>query len=206
MFLYIEYGDKEKDYLKKRDPVLGKAIDKYGHIYRATEDDLFASVVTHIVGQQISMAAQKTILKRLVEKVGSIEVSKIATLDEASLQIIGITFRKASYIKEFADKVITGEFDINSLHLKDDQEVIKELTLLNGIGVWTAEMIMLFCMQRPDVISYGDLAIRRGMMNLYGYDKLDKKLFDKHRSLYSPYGSIASLYLWAVSKEVKGVI
>ena len=80
-----------------------------------------------------------------------------------------------------------------------DQEAIEALSSLNGIGVWTAEMILLFCMQRSDVFSYGDLAILRGLRMVYHHRKIDKKLFEKYRRRFSPYCSVASLYLWAVS-------
>ena len=80
-----------------------------------------------------------------------------------------------------------------------DEEVIKELSSLKGIGVWTAEMLLLFCMQRPDIVSFGDLAIIRGMRMLYRHREIDRKKFDRYRKRYSPYGSVASLYLWAIS-------
>jgi len=77
--------------------------------------------------------------------------------------------------------------------------VIARLSALRGIGVWTAEMILIFSLQRPDVVSWGDLGIRRGMMTLYGRDDLDRAAFDRYRARYSPFGSVASLYLWRVA-------
>ena len=82
---------------------------------------------------------------------------------------------------------------------KPDEEVIRELSALKGIGVWTAEMILLFCMQRPDVFSYDDLAIQRGLRMVYHHRKIDRKLFEKYRRRFSPYCSVASLYLWAAA-------
>lgn len=73
------------------------------------------------------------------------------------------------------------------------------MSALKGIGVWTAEMLMMFCMQRPDVFSFGDLAIHRGLRMLYHHRKIDKKLFEKYRRRFSPCGTAASLYLWAVA-------
>lgn len=80
-----------------------------------------------------------------------------------------------------------------------DEEAVEALSSLKGVGVWTAEMILLFCMQRPDILSFGDLAIQRGMRMVYHHRKIDKKLFEKYRRRLSPYGSTASLYFWAVS-------
>ena len=88
---------------------------------------------------------------------------------EANLQSLGISFRRAEYITDFAKKVHTGEFDLISIGEKPDEEVILELSALKGIGVWTAEMLLLFCLQRPNVFSYGDLAILRGMRMVYRY-------------------------------------
>jgi len=115
------------------------------------------------------------------------------------LQQFGITFKKAGYIKSVAQKIITNEFDINSLHSLSDEEVCAKLSELNGIGVWTAEMLMIFSMQRPNVLSYGDLAILRGLRMVYHHRKIDKTQFNKYWKRYTPYASIASLYLWAVA-------
>ncbi|MCD8332887.1 MAG: DNA-3-methyladenine glycosylase 2 family protein, partial [Clostridiales bacterium] len=80
-----------------------------------------------------------------------------------------------------------------------DEEAIAELTALSGVGGWTAEMILLFCMQRPDVFSYDDLAIRRGLQMVYHHRSISRQLFEKYRRRFSPYGSVASLYLWEVA-------
>ena len=110
-----------------------------------------------------------------------------------------MTFKKAEYITDFAVKVQNGAFDPEEIWKKSDDEAIAELSALQGIGVWTAEMILLFCMQRPNVFSYGDLAILRGMRMVYHHRKIDRKLFEKYRRRLSPYCSVASLYFWAVA-------
>ena len=80
-----------------------------------------------------------------------------------------------------------------------DAEVCAKLSELDGIGVWTAEMLMLHSLQRPDVLSFGDLAVQRGLRMLYHHRKITRPLFEKYRRRYSPYGSVACIYLWAVS-------
>lgn len=100
---------------------------------------------------------------------------------------------------DFTEKVREGSFDISALDHMTDEQVIQELSSLKGIGVWTAEMIMTFCMQRPDAVSYGDLAIIRGMRMLYRHKEIDKAKFERYRKRYSPYGTVASLYLWAIA-------
>lgn len=197
--MYIEYGEKETAYLKKKDKKLGEAIDQIGHIYRKADTDLFSSVVHHIVGQQISTAAQQTIWQRMLDGMGTVTAAGICQLEMDSLQKFGITYRKAEYIKDFAEKVDSGQFDLEALAGKSDKEVAEELSSLKGIGVWTAEMIMTFCMQRPDILSFGDLAIHRGMRMLYHHREIDRKRFETYRRRYSPYGTVASLYLWAIA-------
>ncbi|NLK00600.1 MAG: DNA-3-methyladenine glycosylase 2 family protein [Clostridia bacterium] len=197
--MYFQYGIKETEYLKGRDPLLDRAVDKIGHIYREVDDDIFSSVIRHIIGQQISTPAQETIWKRLRDKIGAVNVDNIYTLQEDELQRLGITFRKAGYIRGFAKMVKDGELSIESLRGMSDNEVIKELTTVKGIGPWTAEMVLTFSLQRPDVVSHGDLAIRRGMMMLYGLEDISREEFRKYKRLYSPYGTVASLYLWAIA-------
>jgi DNA-3-methyladenine glycosylase II len=197
--MYFKYGSEEIAYLKSKDKQLGEAIDRIGLIRRPVESDLFCSVVRQIIGQQISTAAQRTIWQRLCEKMGNVSAETICSLELTALQEIGITFKKAGYIKELAEKVKTGEFNLQALHDLPDPEVIRELSSLRGVGIWTAEMVMIFCMQRPDVVSYGDLAIHRGMRMLYHHRNIDRKKFDKYARRYSPHGTVAGLYLWAIA-------
>jgi 3-methyladenine DNA glycosylase/8-oxoguanine DNA glycosylase len=109
--------------------------------------------------------------------------------------------RKATYIKNLAQNVLNGELNIDELYSLSDEEVIKILSAQNGIGIWTAEMLMIFSMERPNILSFGDLAIRRGICNLYHHKELTKTQFERYKKRYSPYGSVASLYLWALSVE-----
>lgn len=197
--MYFRYGEKEIEYLKSRDKKLASAMDRIGHVYRETDVDLFSSVVHHIIGQQISTAAQKTIWERLSAKLNKVDAAGILSLNRDELQSVGMTYKKADYILDFAGKVQNGSFNIEALEEMTDEQVIRELSSLKGIGVWTAEMIMTFCMQRPDVVSYGDLAIIRGMRMLYRHREIDKEKFIRYRKRYSPYGTVASLYLWAIA-------
>lgn len=192
------YGEKEIDYLKKADPALSVIIDEIGLIERSVIPDLFISLVNSIVAQQISTKAADTVWGRVMEKFGVIspETFHNAPLDE--IQQCGMSMRKANYIKDTATKVFSGDLNIEGLYELSDEEVIKKLCELNGIGVWTAEMTLIFCMQRPNVMSWGDLGIQRGLRMLHRHKKIDKKLFQKYKCLYSPYASVASLYLWEI--------
>jgi DNA-3-methyladenine glycosylase II len=197
--LFFQYGKREIDYLKGRDKILGAAIDRIGRIKRPIDTDLFSSVIHHIIGQQISSAAQKTVWERITGETGTITEDVICGLGVEEIQSFGMTFRKAEYIKDFARKVKCGELNMGGLKNRPDDEVIEELSKLKGVGRWTAEMIMIFCLQRPDILSYHDLAIHRGLRMLYHHRSINKKLFEKYRRRYSPCNTVASLYLWSIA-------
>ena len=107
--------------------------------------------------------------------------------------------RKATYILEFTQKVLSGEFDLEALTELPDEEVIARLSSLKGIGRWTAEMLLLFTLLRPNVLSFDDLGIQRGLRMVYRHRRIDKKQFARIQRRLSPYGSVASLYFWEVA-------
>lgn len=197
--MHFEYGETEITYLKSKDAKLAEVIDNLGFVEREIDTDLFSAVVHHIIGQQISTKAQTTIWQRMQDALAEVNAETILSAGVSDLQALGISFRKAEYITDFARKVHTGEFDIEAVSQMSDTDAISALSSLKGIGVWTAEMILLFCMQRPDIFSYDDLAIQRGLRMVYHHRRIDRKLFEKYRRRFSPYCSVASLYLWAVS-------
>jgi len=195
----FEYGQKEIDYLKRRDKKLGSAIDTIGMIKREITSDPFTALVSSVVSQQISKKAAETVWNRLANLLGSITPECIVQADRSEIQGCGMSERKAGYIKGIADAAISGTVDFCTLHTLSDEEIIKKLSSLHGVGVWTAEMLLIFSLSRPDVVSYKDLAICRGMMNLYGIKDLSKEKFERYKKRYSPYGTVASLYFWAIS-------
>ena len=192
------YGETELLYLRKKDKKLGMAIDRIGMIKRQVNPDVFSSLVESIISQQISSKAAATVCKKL-NGLSQMLPEKLYALDQNEIQACGMTMRKAGYIKGLATHYVEKTIDFDSLELMSDGEIIEILTKIDGIGVWTVEMLLIFSLQRPDVVSYGDLAIRRGMMNLYGHKEIKKERFLRYAKRYSPYGSVASLYLWESS-------
>lgn len=197
--MYFAYGEEETDYLKKKDKRMAEVIDRIGHVERKVDTDLFSAVVHHIVGQQISTKAQETIWQRMLSALGEVNAETVLAAGVSKLQSLGMTFRKAEYITDFAEKVHTGVFSLDAVAHMDDEDAIRALSSLKGIGVWTAEMILLFCLQRPDIFSYDDLAIQRGLRMVYHHREIDRRLLEKYRRRFHPYCSVASLYLWAVA-------
>ena len=196
--MFFQYDETATDYLKRKDKRLGAVIDALGHIDRTVDTDLFAAVVHHIIGQQISTKAQETLWRRMQDGLGEVTAETLLAAGRDRIQSFGTTFKKADYILAFAQRVHDGTFDIAAVEQMTDEDAIAALVALPGIGVWTAEML-LFCLQRPDILSYGDLAILRGMRMVYHHRKIDKKKFEMYRRRLSPYGSVASLYFWAVA-------
>ncbi|MBR1761273.1 MAG: DNA-3-methyladenine glycosylase 2 family protein [Schwartzia sp.] len=196
---YFRYGEKEISYLKSKDKKLAAVIDAVGPIRRALDTDLFSAVVRHIVGQQISNKALAAVWGRLSEGLRTVDAATVLAAGEERLHGFGMSFRKAAYIMEFARKVEAGEFRLGALKKLGDEDAVAALTALSGIGVWTAEMILLFSLERPDVLSFGDFAIRRGLRMVYRHRDISREQFERYRHRFSPYGSVASLYLWAVA-------
>ena len=195
----FEYGEAEIEWLKSRDPALRAAMERIGPIRRKIVPDLFMALVNVIVGQQISSKAQATIWGRMLALIPAMTPEAVGATPAEKLQACGISFRKTSYIKEIASAVLNGDLDLRVLQTLPDDEVCERLSRLKGIGVWTAEMLMIFSMQRKDVLSWGDLAIIRGLRMLHRHRKITPTLFAKYKRRYSPYATIASLYLWAIA-------
>ena len=197
----FNYGEKEMKYLKGMDPLLGDEIERLGMIERMIIPDLFPALIYAVIGQQISQKASRTIWGRMQEKFDEITSEFIANVPLEDIRQCGMPASKAGYIKGIAEKIANKEFDLNSLYDLPDSEAIKKLSTLNGIGVWTAETLLLNSMERPNVISYGDISIRRGIMKLYNLSELKREQFNVYKNRYAPYASVASLYLWKISYE-----
>ena len=195
---YFEYGESEITHLSKKDKKLGAAIAEIGLIKRSVNPDLFSALIESIVAQQISSKAAITVNGKLAALCG-MDPLRLHGLSTEEIQSCGMSMRKAGYIKNVTEAVVNKAIDIDAFPGQSDEEIIKTLTAIKGVGVWTAEMLLIFSLQRPDVVSYGDLAIRRGMQRLYGLKELSRERFLKYAKRYSPYGSVASLYLWELS-------
>ncbi len=198
---FFAYGQREIEYLQDVDPILGAAMKRLGKIDREVIPDLFKALIYAIVGQQISVKAAYTVWHRMQLHFEKIIPQHIAFAAVEEIQQCGMSTRKAIYIKNIGEAVMHNRLNLIELYDLQDEEVIKRLSKINGIGVWTAEMLLLNSMERPDIVSWGDIAIRRGMMNLYNLKTITKEQFEKYKKQYSPYGSVASIYLWKLSFE-----
>ena len=197
----FQYGETEVEWLSKRDKRLAQAIERIGLIERSTMPDLFTALIQCIIDQQISTAAARTVNARILQVCGGhMSAEALLAAGADNLQGCGTSMRKVQYMLGVAEAVQAGKLDLSAIPAMDDAQVIQTLTGLKGIGIWTAEMLMIFALGRPDVLSWGDLAIQRGIMRLYNHKELPRERFERYRRRYSPYGSTASLYLWALAK------
>lgn len=198
---YFSYSTVETDYLSAQDPALGAVIARMGHIDREVIPNLFTALINSIAGQQISGKALATVWARLCDRLSEITPNSVLAAGEDGLRACGLSGRKAGYMLAAARAVQDGTLNIHSLVDKTDAEVIQTLVALPGVGRWTAEMLLIFSLQRPDVLAFDDLGIRKGLCRLYGWDEVTREQFEDCRARFSPYGTVASLYLWALAAE-----
>lgn len=185
--------------LTRKSKRLGAVISRLGPIQRLGDPDLFSAVVRAITGQQISSKAQATLMRRLAEALGAITPEAVCRAGAPALHALGLSERKAACILRFAEQIQSGDICPETLAALPDAEAIACLCQIKGVGVWTAEMILLFCLHRPDILSFDDFGIRRGLRMIMRRREISRAAFEQFRRRVSPYGSVASLYLWAVA-------
>lgn len=196
----FRYGKTQTDYLSKKDPVLGEKIKMLGKIKRECADNAFDFLIRSVIAQQISSKSLETILKKAETNIGELTPKTILRASCCKFKNCGIPLYKTQRIKHIAQNAASGVIDFKNLNKLSDNEVIETLTTLEGVGKWTAQMVLIFALKRPNILSYGDFGIRKGLQNLHHIQKLTKKDFDKFNELYSPYGTIAAFYLWEIAR------
>jgi DNA-3-methyladenine glycosylase II len=182
---------------------MGERIARVGHIRRMVDPDPFRALSLQVVGQQISNAALATVWSRVVARtagLGGFSTDSVLALGQDGLASCGMSGRKASYVMGIATAVESGSCDLADLRDLPDADVISRLTTLRGVGTWTAEMFLIFSLGRLDVLAMDDLGIRNGMRRLYHHREVTPAIFERHRRRYSPYGTVASLYLWEAAQ------
>lgn len=190
-------NDKIIEYLKSKDTVFEMLFNKYGYARLERNANIFESIVSNIIGQQLSNKVKQVIYNRFISLVKTVTPENILNTDKELIRQCGISYSKISYIKELSENVLSGKYDFNNLNKLNDEDLIKELCKIKGVGKWTAEMLALFSLGRENIISYDDVALRNGIIKAKGYKSLSKQRFEQLKKKYSPYCSIASLYFYA---------
>lgn len=189
------------NHLSKHDPVLAKVIAEHKQPDFTPHGNYYQALVDSIISQQLSVKAAASIEKRFKDSFGGDfpTPEQILTRDIEQLRSLGLSRPKAAYIQDLAAKVIDGTVEFNTIDTLSNDEIIAELTKVKGIGEWTAHMFLLFCMGRTDVLPVGDLGVRNGIKQLYGFDQAptpDEVRIVAGKNNWHPYESVASWYIW----------
>lgn len=194
--------------LAASDPTMASLIERVGEIdletrlRRRREErpaDAYGALLRAIVGQQLSTKAARTIYGRVLDLFDGRTPSpeKLLEASEEDLRAAGLSGRKVEYIRDLASHVISGELELDRLGELGDEQVIEEIVAVRGLGQWTAEMFLIFHLERPDVISGGDLGIRKAIQIEYGLEKMPTPTEVVERAEpWRPHRSLASIYLW----------
>jgi DNA-3-methyladenine glycosylase II len=194
--------------LAAADPTMAALIERIGKIDIATRlrrrseerpADAYGALLRAIVGQQLSTKAARTIYGRVCGLFGDSTPSpeQLLEANEEDLRACGLSGRKVEYIRDLAKHVIAGELELDRLDDLPDDEVIAEIVAVRGLGQWTAEMFLIFHLERPDVLSGGDLGIRKAVQIEYGLEEMPTPLrVLEIGEAWRPHRSLASLYLW----------
>lgn len=199
-----------REFLKGADPILAELIDARPSFHpRAWLDELppldaFGTLIFQVIGQQLSVSATRTIVSRLQERFGGVMPSpeELLSVDPQELRASGMSNRKAATLRALAERFLDGELSDESLAQMTDEEIEAALIEIPGIGPWTAHGFLIVALDRPDVLLSGDLALRRAVKRLYGFDHLptEDEMVDVAER-WRPYRSLAVSYMFASELE-----
>jgi DNA-3-methyladenine glycosylase II len=197
---------KALNHLKKCDPIMCAIIERVGAFRMEFGPPEFHSLAESILYQQLNGKAAATIFKRFTDLAGDpLTPAGILKLSDAELRGVGLSKQKSAYLKDLAEKTAAGLLDFSRLAELSDAEVIKHLTQVKGVGVWTAHMFLMFTLQRPDILPTGDYGIQAAMKKHYKKRQWPKPhIMEKIAKPWAPYRSIACWYLWR-SLDIKTI-
>ncbi|MBN6188907.1 DNA-3-methyladenine glycosylase 2 family protein [Aneurinibacillus sp. BA2021] len=186
------------EHLRAADPIMARLIAEYGPYSWKAEDDYFAVLCGSIVSQQLSVKAAASIAERVLRELGGQwKADALLAAPEEEMRALGLSRSKVVYLKDLAAHCAEGRLHLHELPSAANEEVIARLTMVKGIGRWTAEMFLLFGMGRMNVFPVGDLGIKKAIQSNYNLPDLpDKKQMLERAAIWAPYESIATLYLW----------
>jgi DNA-3-methyladenine glycosylase II len=189
---------KAISHLRKSDPVMATIIKRIGACRMEFGPAEFHSLAEAIVYQQLNGKAAFTIFKRFAALAGEpLTPAGIQKLTNEQMRSAGLSKQKSSYLRDMAERAARGQLDFSKLQRMTDEEVIEHLTQVKGVGVWTAQMFLMFTLKRPNVLPTGDFGVRMAMKKLYKKRKLPKpEQMEKIAKCWEPYRSIACWYLW----------
>lgn len=195
--LIYKNNSKEAVYLLAKDPHLKPLLTKTEEIKIVLAKDYYQALVQTIISQQLSTRVAEVIYQRLEALMNNqISARDMIALDEQVLRDIGVSRPKIKYLKSLAEHVVTNKIKFENLDAMEDQEIIETLTSVKGIGVWTAQMFLMFSMGREDVFSTLDLGLRRALKNLLNRPDMTLEEIEMYSQKWKPYRTFVSHYLW----------
>ena len=194
----FEISEKDKRELVKRMPEFRAAVDRIELAPFEYGGDLFRELAHSIVSQQLAVRAAEAVFARVEAIPGGMTPENLLAAEAEPLRGCGLSARKVEYLRGIAQAALAGKLDEKRFAQLPDAEVIDALIELKGVGVWTAEMLLIFHFGRRDVLSTGDLGVRRGLEILLGRTGFTPDELADLRRRCSPYGTLASLYLWRI--------
>ncbi len=186
-------------HLRRSDPVMKEVIDRVGPFQLETRRGRFQSLVRSILAQQISTAVARSMLRKLEARLApnKLTPASLAQLSFEDLRAIGLSRQKASYLQDLTEKVASQTVRLHRVHRLTDEEIIEELIQVKGIGRWTVQMFLIFCLGRPDVFAPDDFGLRSAIQRLYGLSDLPKRTeAEEIAAPWRPHATVASWYLW----------
>ena len=189
--------NRDLDVLASKDPDLRRGLAQVGYPAPRIRAAGFETFLSTIVSQQISTEAARAIMQRLRELLPSMEAAAVLTLPDGALRAAGLSAPKVGYVEGLARAIVDGRFAPERLAGMEDGAVIEAITALKGFGVWSAEIYLMFSLQRADVFPAGDMALRSALQRLKGIDeKLTEKRARELVADWTPCRSAGSLFLW----------
>ena len=191
-----EYWDKAKKELSAKDNILSELIEQYDDLELISRGDLFYTLIRSIIGQQISVKAASTVWSRLSEKVGEIIPENILSQSTDELRNCGLSGKKVEYIRGISES--WNDYSNYEWEKMDDEEIVKKLIKLRGVGRWTAEMILIFTLLRPDIFPIGDIGMIRGIEKTYNSgEKMSMDEIYGISEKWKPWRTVACCYMWS---------
>jgi DNA-3-methyladenine glycosylase II len=179
------------------DPVMAELLDKHDPYTEASWTE-YERLCISIINQQLSTASAAAVKERVFDLVGDVTPESVLAAEKANLRDAGLSRTKVEYLKNAARAFQRDDFTAEGLADHSDQEVVDALTEIKGVGNWTARMYLLFVLEREDILPLGDLAVRRGIQQLYGDgEELTRAEMREIGDQWRPYRSVATRYIWA---------
>lgn len=201
-YLDIHFGIDAMQHLMRVDKALSPYIEKYGRVNAKRDPDIFSVLAWAIISDGVSIESAVSIERRMTARIGGLTASHLIKADVALMRDAGLSLVKAETISAIARDVAAGRLNLSETNHLDDAGYVGFIGSIRGVGRGAAETVAIFGEGRLDVFMFGDAAYQRAVMQVHGYTSYSRERHERLRKLYSPYGTVASLYYLAIADEL----